>query len=193
MKSQNFVFLIIACAALGTGLFATKTGQQPALAREQQGTTKSAPSHEPKPNHIFNEMIPLLLQKTHVPLRLPEYVPYSDDKETPLYTILQTADEDNYSIQLAWDKDCEGGNACHVGYIGGSKAPPARPQRTVAPVILRGGIKGSLVGFDCGAHCDDASLDWSEGGYYYGISLKAGDKKTLVRMANSAIATATKK
>ncbi len=48
--------------------------------------------------------------------------------------------------------------------------------------------QGSFIDFDCGAHCDDASLDWSEGGYYYGISLKAGDKKTLVRIGNSAIA-----
>ena len=44
------------------------------------------------------------------------------------------------------------------------------------------------IDFDCGAHCDDASLDWTEEGYYYGISLKAGDKKTLIRVANSAIA-----
>jgi hypothetical protein len=74
-----------------------------------------------------------------------------------------------------------------VGYIGGSKTPFSHEHRPKVPVTLSGGIKGSFADFDCGAHCDDASLDWTEGGYYYGISLKAGDKKTLIRMANSAI------
>jgi len=49
-------------------------------------------------------MIPSLLRKTVVPLRLPQYVPNSDDKETPLYTILEVAEPERYSIQLAWIK-----------------------------------------------------------------------------------------
>ena len=43
-------------------------------------------------------------------------------------------------------KDCEGGNACHVRYIGGSKIPSCTPSdKVVVPVILTGGIKGSFV------------------------------------------------
>jgi len=160
-------------------------------AEENQAAPQSAPDDESKPDRIFKEIIPLLLQKTGVPLRLPAYVPDSNDKEHPLYAMVLVADQDHYAIQLAWRPDCEGGNACHVGYIDGSKTAPPHPDKDAAPVTLLGGIKGSFVGFDCGAHCDDASLDWSEGGFYYGISLRAGDKKTLVRMANSAIAIIT--
>ena len=156
--------------------------------QDKQSSKAQASTHAPKPNHIFNEIVPLLRQKSSVPLRLPEYVPYSDDKEAALYGILDVAGPDGYSIQLAWTKDCEGGNACHVGYIGGSKIPPSHPtDRHIVPVTLTGGIKASFVDFDCGAHCDDASLTWTEGDFHYEISLKAGDMKALVRMANSAI------
>jgi hypothetical protein len=132
-------------------------------------------------------MIPSLLQRTRVPLRLPEYVPYGGDKDSPLYSILEVAESENYSIQLAWTRDCNGGNACHVGYIGASKTPPSHEDKSAVPVALKDGIKGSFIDFDCGAHCDDAYLYWREGDYYYEIGLKAGDKKTLLQMANSAV------
>jgi hypothetical protein len=193
MQIRTLACLLLATIGLEGGLWALKTVQQPRSAKESQEPSQGAPAHEAKPNHIFSDMIPTLLQKTLVPLRLPEYVPYSDDKETPLYSILEVAEPENYSIQLAWLPDCEGGNACHVGYVGGTKKPPNRSEETEVPVTLSGGIKGSFVDSDCsGTHCDDASLYWTEGGYYYGISLKAGNKKTLVRMANSAIAPAGK-
>jgi len=144
------------------------------------------------PNVAFNTIIPALGQKTLVPLRLPEYLPFSNDKETPLYVLLESAEPDRYSIQFAGTDDCEGGNACHFGYIGGSKTPFPKDGRRRVSVALSGGIKGSFANFDCGAHCDDASIEWSEGGYYYSIDLKAGDKKTLVRMANSAIQSRVK-
>jgi len=188
MKPQTLAALLLATASLETGLWAIDTIRQHCLAEQTQGPSKSSgPGHELKSNHIFDEIIPSLLKKTSVPLRLPEYVPDSDDKETILYSILEVAEPERYSIQLAWIKDCAGGNACHVGYIGGSKTPFPPEHKAAVHVTLSGGIKGSFVDSDCGAHCDDASLDWAQGGYYYGISLKGGDKKTLIRMANSAI------
>jgi hypothetical protein len=189
MKLQTLTTPLLAFASLGIGLWATQTVEQPATANEPHGSLKnpSVQTRESKPNHIFDETVPLLLRKTLVPLRLPAYVPFSDDKETPLYSILEVAEPMSYSIQLAWTKDCNGGNACHVGYVGGTKTVPQPSDKPEVPVSLTGGITGSFVGFDCGAHCDDASLYWTEGGYYYEISLKAGDKKALIRMANSAI------
>lgn len=173
-KRRTLACLLIVAAGLPIGLWATRSVAQ-------------ARPTESKPNDIFKEIIPSLLEKTRVPLRLPEYVPYAGDKETPLYVILDVAEAGAYSIQLAWAKDCEGGNACHVGYVGGSKTRAQPSDKPEVPVMLTGGIKGSFVNFDCGAHCDDAVLSWNEGEYFYEISLKAGDKKTLIRMANSAI------
>lgn len=192
MKPRILIPLVLALVNLGARPWTMKSPQESGLTNEMQGAPKNAPAYEGKPNKIFGGLVPELLRETRVPLRLPEYVPNSDDKETPLYSILEVAEPERYSIQLAWIKDCTGGNACHVGYIGGSKAPFPHEDKPEVLVTLKGGLKGLLVGFDCGAHCDDASINWAEGGYYYGISLKAGDKKTLIRMANSAIASGDK-
>jgi len=186
MRSPMLTSILLAFVSLEAALYAT-AGRQPCRANGTQKPAETAPAHAPKPNHIFTQIVPLLLQKTSVPLRLPEYVPYSDDKEATLYGILKVAEPERYSIELAWLQDCDGGNVCHVGYVGASKTPFPSEHKRQVPVSLTGGIKGLFTDFDCGAHCDDASLDWKEGDYYYGISLKAADKNTLVRMANSAI------
>jgi len=36
-------------------------------------------------------------------------------------------------------------------------------------------------------HCDDAAVGWAEGRYHYSMSLKAGKREMLLKMANSAI------
>lgn len=181
--------MLLAFVSLEVALNAT-AARQPCRASGTQRPAETAPAHAPRPNHIFSQVVPLLLQKTSVPVRLPEYVPDSDDKEATLYSIIKVAESDRYSIELAWLQDCAGGNACHVGYIDGSKTPFRSEHKRQVPVSLAGGLKGLFTGFDCGAHCDDASLAWKEGDYYYDISLKAADKNTLVRMANSALESA---
>jgi len=185
LNRRTLFSLLLVTASLEIGWWAITGIAQPGFAEEPQDSSKHGPVPESKPNNIFKEMIPSLIRKTRVPIRLPEYVPYSDDKG--LYAILEIAQPDAYSIQLAWVKDCEGGNACHVGYIGGSKTRPQPSDKPEVPVTLTGGTSGSFVDFECGAHCDDASLYWSEGEFYYEVSLKAGDEKTLIRMANTAI------
>jgi len=139
---------------------------------------------------IFGDVTPALLQKTRVPLRLPSYIPGSGDKEQPLYAILEVSESSRYEIQLAWDKNCLGGNACREGTIAGSVDPPVEEHRPRVPVTLKGGIRGYFIDTECGAHCDDSSVGWRQGGYYYSISVKAERKTTLIRMANSAIADA---
>ncbi len=167
LKDLTLASFLLAAASPGIGLWAAKCIAQTALSSEPQGSPKNVPAPQPKSNDIFKEIIPLLLQKTRVPLRLPEYVPYSDDKG--LYAILEVAQPDAYSIQLAWAKDCEGGNACHVGYIGASRTRPQPSYKHKVPVTLTRGIKGAFVDFECGAHCDDASIHWGEGEFYYEI------------------------
>ncbi len=139
---------------------------------------------------VFADVRPVLLQKTRVPLRLPSYNPFSGDKEQPIYAILEVAESSRYEIQLAWDKNCLGGNACHQGTIGGSANPLVKENGPRVPVTLQGGIRGYFIDAKCGAHCDDSSVDWRQGKYYYSISVKAGSKTSLIKMANSAIADA---
>jgi hypothetical protein len=190
LKRRMIASLLLSAASLDLGWWSAMSFAQPSFAEEPHGSSKSGPIPESKPNNIFKETIPSLLRKTRVPLRLPGYVPYSDDKG--LYAILEVAQPDAYSIELAWGRDCEGATACHVGYIGGTKTRPQASDKAEVPVTLTGGIRGSFVDFECGAHCDDASLYWSEGEFYYEVSLKAGNKETLIRMANTAIQAPTK-
>ena len=100
MKPRILAPLLLAAGGLMTGLSAMKTTQQPAISKQTQESLNRTQAHDLKPNHIFEEMIPLLMKKTSVPLRLPEYVPDSDDKETPLYSILEVAEPERYSISM---------------------------------------------------------------------------------------------
>jgi len=136
---------------------------------------------------IFRQVRQSLAEETKVPLRLPTYIPDAGDKEYPLFIQLQHVSENGYEIQLAWTEDCEGGNACHYGTVQGSSSPVPENETKKIPVALARGIKGQFTEFTCGAHCDDSSISWNENGYYYYLSIKAMDLKTLVKVANSAI------
>lgn len=136
---------------------------------------------------VLADIRPLLAAKTSVPLRLPDLHVVFGEKAGSLYAILENADSSHYEIQIALTNDCTGGNYCHAGTVRGGTAPLVENEGRRVPLTLEGGIKGYFVDFACGAHCDDSSVGWKEGGYYYSISLKAAKLGTLVKLANSAI------
>jgi len=135
---------------------------------------------------VFELVKPLLLQKTVVPLRLPSFVPFGEEK-SPVYAIIRSAGKSGYDIELGWTKDCTGGNACHYGTARGSSSKLPENDGPRVAVMLGHGIEGYFIDFTCNAHCDDAAVGWAENGFHYSISLKAGKKETLIKMANSAI------
>jgi hypothetical protein len=100
MKPLILASFLLAAGGLMTGLSATKTTGQLAISKQTQESPNRTQAHDLKPNHIFEDMIPLLMKKTSVPLRLPEYVLDSDDNETPLYGILEVAEPERYSISM---------------------------------------------------------------------------------------------
>jgi hypothetical protein len=126
---------------------------------------------------------------TKVPVRLPSWVPYDDDKDNPVFASVASATANGYQVELAWAPDCGGGGACHLGYISGSNSPLEENKGPKIPVILSGGIQGYFIDAGCGANCDDSAVYWTEGGNHYSISMKAEIKETLVKMVNSALAT----
>ena len=121
----------------------------------------------------------------------PVPIAHSADPVAP--SLVSTGPSD-YEISLGWGIGCfspelrYGGGACHYGTIRGSSEALSENDGRRVPVRLVGGIRGYFVGFTCGAHCDDAAVDWTQGGYHYSISLKAGSKSDLIKVANSAIA-----
>ncbi len=134
----------------------------------------------------YDSIRAILANQTSVPLRLPTFIPpYADDKN-PLYAILDSVSSHEYRVQIAWAKDCNGGNWCHLGEIIGS-TDLLLSDGPRSPVELGFGLHGYFVNFTCGAHCGDASIYWTEGGLYYSVSMKAEKKQILLRMVRSAI------
>ena len=162
----------IAAVAAVVTLFATHS-----TLAEKQNTSAEVRSYR-----RIREELP---KRTPVPLRLPTFIPDTDEGTT-LFAILESANTDGYKIQLAWTEDCMGGNACHLGEISGSQRPLAPEGRRI-PVVLRKAIHGFFIDATCGAHCDDSVIYWTENGYQYSIAMKAEKKTTLMKMANSAI------
>jgi|HubBroStandDraft_6_1064221.scaffolds.fasta_scaffold824184_2 hypothetical protein len=137
----------------------------------------------------YRDAVAKLQNSTKVPLRLPTWVPYDDDKDNPVFASVASATASGYQVELAWVPDCGGGGACHLGYISGSSSPLEENKGPKIPVTLSGGIQGYFIDAGCGANCDDSAVYWTEGGNHYSISMKAEIKETLVKMVNSALAT----
>lgn len=138
----------------------------------------------------YRDAVAKLQNSTKVlPLRLPTWVPYDDDKDNPVFASVASATASGYQVELAWAPDCGGGGACHLGYISGSSSLLEENKGPKIPVTLSGGIQGYFIDAGCGANCDDSAVYWTEGDNHYSISMKAEIKETLVKMVNSALAT----
>ena len=128
-----------------------------------------------------------LPNETRVPLRLPTFIPFLGTAQNPVFSILEKKDLRNYKILLAWAKDCNGGNWCHLGSIQGS-ADPIPIDGYKVPISLGGGIRGYFVPSHCYAFCTEATIMWRQDGNHYAVGIKGGDEKTVLKMADSAVA-----
>jgi len=137
-------------------------------------------------NPVFKPIIPTLKKKTRVPLWLPNYVPESDG-DIPLYAQLEIVTAKNYSILLGFDPECNGGTACRLGSISGEIINRQNKILNGKKITLSRKRQGYFVDAICGANCSDSILSWQEKGYLYQVAIKAGDLKTLVKMANSTV------
>ena len=159
------------------------SGDQKQDQREQQIVKKSLA--QLKPTQMFEGIKPALMKQTRVPLRLPA-VFTNGGKD--LLTLIDKSDEHEYSIQLAFDKECQGENWCHYGTIGGSDRPIAFSEDAEPKaIILHHGIKGRFADGKCYSYCNESQLEWEESGHYYVVAVKAERKAVLEAIANSAI------
>jgi hypothetical protein len=97
-----------------------------------------------------------------------------------------------YIVDLGFTKDCAGGGACRLGEATGGWTADTpgvlSSARGGIPIALRSGTKGTFYPFTCGASCGDSIILWHVRGIPYTVSLKAGSRSDVLRMANSAIA-----
>lgn len=154
---------------------------QPLMMAQVRGITTNSQVHQ-----VFRSILPKLKQKTQIQILLPKFVPGSDG-ENPLYAIIETATKNKYEILLGFSPDCNGGTACRLGVVTAEAVTKKTPRLSGKPVSLAKGITGYFEDFKCGANCSDATLSWRHKGVQYAIGLKAGDRTSLVKMANSAI------
>jgi hypothetical protein len=167
------VFLLVSVSSFHMSAVATINNQSQLIAQGQ--------SHP-----IFKSILPKLKQKTQIKILLPKFIPESDG-ENPIYAIIEAASPKKYDILLGFSPDCSGGTACRLGLLSAEAVTRKTPRLTGKPVSLAKGITGYFVDFSCGANCSDATLSWRQQGVQYTVGLKAGDRTSLVKMANSAI------
>lgn len=141
----------------------------------------------------FLKAVPLLREKTAVPLRLPTHIP-NLELETELYAIVTSADETSYAVVLGAIPDCQGQHVCSYGtFIGrtSSLVPElgdySLPDKPGISVKLQHGLQGVFYPPSIGAYCSDSLITWVEGSYRYLIYLKCGTRANAVKAANSAI------
>jgi hypothetical protein len=188
MNKSRFVAI---CSVIAMAYSATA---QTVMPKEPNETLRVFPlSSASIPLPDFLKLREVLLKETNVPLRLPTFLPYIDAAD-PVAASLVSTSSSSYEIWLGWGDGCfsaevpQGAGACHYGAIRGSAGALTEDEGRRVPVTLAGGIHGYYVGFTCGSHCGDGAIGWTQGGYHYSISLKAGSKKELIKVANSAIA-----
>jgi hypothetical protein len=171
------VFLLVSVSSFHNSAIAN-TNNQSQLIAQGQSRIQSHP--------VFKSILPKLKQKTQIKLLLPKFIPESDG-ENPIYANIEAATQKSYEISLAFSPDCNGASACRLGAVTAEAVNRKTPRLTGKRVSLAKGITGYFVDFTCGAGCSDATLTWRQQGVQYVVGLKAGDRTSLIKMANSAI------
>lgn len=170
------VFLLVSVGSFHMSAIATVNKQSQLIAQQSK-----TPLHP-----VFKSILPKLKQKTQIRILLPKFIPESDG-ENPIYAIIEAVTQKKYEILLGFSPDCNGASACRLGSVSAEAVTRKTPRLTGKPVSLAKGITGYFVDFSCGAGCSDATLTWRQQGVQYVVGVKAGDRTSLVKMANSAI------
>lgn len=173
------VFLLINASSFDKSAIATLN--HPQLIAQQPVRLAKVQAHP-----VFKSILPKLKQKSQIQVLLPNFIPESDGTN-PIYAIIETATPKKYDILLGFSPDCSGGTACRLGVVSAQAITRKTPRLTGKRVALAKGITGFFVDFRCGANCSDATLTWRQENVQYTVGLKAGDRASLVKMANSAI------
>lgn len=124
--------------------------------------------------------------RTSVPVRVPARLALDFDGD--VFAAGSTS-RGTWTLELAGAPDC-GANACFLAQLMGERGGTPAFRRTVR---LRGGRTGYYKPLSCGGSCSPPMIQWRQGGVLLSIQAKvdgdpAGQRRELVRAANSAIA-----
>ena len=133
---------------------------------------------------LFDAVLPKL-RMSGVPLRLPTLFPFPPGYEETLYACGPEADKTTYFVDLGTEYPCS--HATHYGTVQGSTHPFAYGHGERAAILLDNGIDGEFESFTCGGSCDDDSLTWKQGGYFYRVTMSVDYSGLIKNFANSMI------
>jgi len=144
-----------------------------ALAAALAGPTVDLPD-------LFRRQLERIDPRTTVPILLPQTMPDKFGHYFPA----GSASERRWHLELGGAPGCNGATACFIADFRGRDG--GRPSGSIKIDFARGRT-GRYEPIRCGASCSPPSISWRERGSTYTIATKAGGRRTLVRMANSAI------
>lgn len=151
------------------------------LSTSKAGAAPSAPV-----NPIFRDVVPQLVEKTQVPVKLPFLVVKFEQTER-LYASLGSVGKGHYYVSFAHEKLCPV-QVCLAGYVSGEVATGSIDTSfsvLVKAVTLANGAHAIIVQQRCGAGCNPPSITWDYREVRYAVSLFTRDEQGLIAMANS--------
>jgi len=154
-------------------------GFRPQSANSEGGNSRSS---SPFP---VREILSEIQGKTRVPIFLPSQLPLSGD----IY-LESRVETQGYSVVMSSIPNCSA-TPCYIADIsakrGGEPAqPPIRGFRSEFKTIQLAGRTQGVFYNGCGAYCT-ALVEWQYQGVLYRVTMKNGQEKMLVNIANSAI------
>jgi hypothetical protein len=137
---------------------------------------------------VFAPVVDALKKTVQIQIRVPMRLPNIGQGGQTVYATIEKATVDSYQIILGTEKDCDGGNYCRLGIVGGERVS----EGTKLPdggerVSLQGGITGIFFFNQCGANCPDNTMTWQQGNVRYIVGVKSGRREQLIELANAMI------
>jgi hypothetical protein len=139
---------------------------------------------------VFRKVLPIISRESKIPPMLPGILPGVNSSH-PVYALSPIVGKNGYQVTLVTELPCEGQHQCLYGIVRGGESSSmdsdADSEAKRTRVKLHDGVLGWITDAECGAYCDQSTIEWMLNGRYYSISLNAGTDSDLIAAANSAI------
>lgn len=172
MRSKSILSLVASCTVISSSFF---------MLTSWQPKTVLALTNVP-----INQVLSPIKRKARVPIFIPSKLPFSEPEK--VYFNSEVTDN-GYSVSFNYTPDCNG-TPCYIGSIEAERGGEfIQPERGITKAFRRVRLAGGNTGVfhnGCGAYCT-ATLEWKRQGILYRVTIKNGEERDLIAIANSAI------
>lgn len=171
MQHKSILGLVATCTVISSSFFTLTWQPQTVLALT---------------NVPVSQVLSPIKRKATVPIFIPSRLPFSEPEK--VYYISEVTDK-GYSVSFNYTPDCQG-TPCYIGSIEAERGGEfIKPETGITKAFRRVRLAGGNTGVfhnGCGAYCT-ATLEWKIQGILYRVTVKNGDERDLIAIANSAI------